>query len=145
MQSGSTVFGNDEEDKKVPSFLLILLCARAYDDFSVRKTYPETLAAWFGYLAHVTGNNEDVIFNDYIKKHENPDGDWLVLDPMDDSNNIVGNWSKTKINEIADWFQFARDKMIQAIRHDQEGDDQKSLDCLIELFGNSISNQCKNA
>jgi hypothetical protein len=144
MQTNSTVFGNGENDQKVPSFLLILLCAHAYDVLSVKKTYPETLAIWFSYLAHATRNKCTIIFDDYIKNHATEESDWLVLDPMDDTNNIVQNWNNTRMDELAEWFELARDKMVQSIRHDEEGDDQKSLNCLIQLFGNSINNQCKN-
>ncbi len=142
MQSNSTVFGNGENDKKVPSFLLILLCAHAYDKLSVKKTYPETLAAWFSYLAHVTRNRCDIMFDDFIKNHSPERNEWLVLDPMDDNNNIVRNWSQIKMDELADWFEFARDKMHEAIGHDDDENYQASLNSLVQLFGNSIANQC---
>jgi hypothetical protein len=145
-QSKSTVFGNGDGDEKIPSFLLILLCATAYDKCSVTKTYAETLSQWFGFLAHVVRNRKAIVFNDFIKTHTiSEDSLWTVCDPMDDTNNVVRNWGSIKIDELAEWFEHARDKMNQAIRHNDEGEDQASLECLIELFGNSISNQCKDA
>lgn len=144
-QTESGVFGNGETEDKVPSFLLDLLGAKAYETVSVSATYPETLARWFSYLAHIVRKREDVVFKDFIKEHEDLDqANWRTIDPMDDTNNVVKNWPEYKINELADWFEAARDKMAQAIRHDREGDDQGSLNCLVELFGNSIKTQCKD-
>lgn len=144
-QSESSVFGNDLDDEKVPSFLINILSAFAYDECSVQTTYAETLAQWFSYLYHIVNQKQTIVFNDFIKKHSLSDEHlWSVIDPMDDENNIVRNWKKVKINELSEWLSQGRDKMNQAIRHDQEGDDQLSLNCLVELFGNSITNQCKD-
>lgn len=143
-QTESGVFGNKPSDDKIPSFLLDLLGAKAYDRVSVSATYPETLARWFSYLAHVVRRRQDVVFGDFIKKHEElAHANWQVIDPMDDTNNVVKNWPEYKINELADWFETARDKMAQSIRCDHQGDDQGSLSLLVELFGNSIKTQCK--
>ena len=143
-QSESTVFSNESNKDKVPSFLLSLLCAHAYDNESVKATYPETLAKWFGFLAHVLRHRKPVVFTDFIKKPNwDNDARWSVIDPMDETNNIVGNWGDFKIDELCDWFERGRDKMNQAIRHDREGDDHASLSCLIDIFGNSINNHCK--
>lgn len=137
-------FGNGENDDKIPSFLLDLLCAKAYDELLLRDTYAETLARWFSYLAHIIRNREEILFNDCIKRHQEREvAKWKVIDPMDDTNNVVKNWPDYKINEFATWFERARDRMSQAIRHDREGDDQLSMDCLVQLFGNSFNNQCK--
>lgn len=143
-QSESSIFGNSENDKKIPSFLMNLLCAHAYDKLGVKETYAGTLAEWFGLLHHVTHQKSDVVFDDFSKKHSiSQEATWRVIDPVDDSNNIVQNWSRTMVAELSDWLSQSRDRMIEAIRHDCEGNDQKSLDCLVQLFGNSISNQCK--
>lgn len=138
-------FGNGEHDDKVPSFLLDLLCAKAYDELSVNDTYAETLARWFAYLAHVVRNREEVLFNGYnIKVHEDrQSARWKVIDPMDDTNNVVKNWPDFKIDDFATWFENARDRMTEAIRKDREGDDSGSMNCLVQLFGNSFKNQCK--
>jgi hypothetical protein len=144
-QTESTVFGNNENDEKVPSFLLSLLCAFAYDECSVKETYADTLKSWFSFLAHVVREKVYVNFDDFISKHENNNsGHWQVIDPMDDSNNITKNWSIYKVDELAKWFEKGRDKMMEAIRRDEDQDDSGSLNCLVELFGNSIKNQCKN-
>lgn len=143
-QSSSTIFGNEDGDQKVPSFLLIMLCAHAYDELFVQKTHAETLQQWFSYLSHVVRKRKPVVFTDFIKSPQPQEsGHWMVCDPMDITNNIVENWSNRKINELAKWFEDARDQINRGLRHDSDGEDQKSLDSLIELFGNSISNQCK--
>ncbi|MEL6699692.1 MAG: CBASS oligonucleotide cyclase [Bacteroidota bacterium] len=135
-QSESGIFGNEENDEKVPSFLLDLLCAHAYDKLSVTKTYPETLARWFALMAHVVRNRKEIIFTDYIKFPRKPAYDvWLVADPVDTSNNVVANWHEYQVDELAEWLESARDRMTQAIRMNGEGDDHGSLHCLVEIFG----------
>jgi hypothetical protein len=145
-QSDSTILGKGDGKTEVPSFLLNLLCAYAYDSCSVKPTYAETLARWFSFLYDIVYRKESIVFTDFIKRPKVDQNKlWSVLDPVDDTNNVVKNWGALEINELTDWLEDARDKMTQAIRYDQEGEDQKSLECLIELFGNSISNQCKDA
>ncbi len=140
-QSGSGIFGNEEDDEKVPSFLLDLLCAEAFARCSVQKTYPETLASWFSYLAHVVRNRESVFFSDYSRTQpEKGDAKWLVADPVDPTNNVVSKWQNDKINELASWFESARSKMIQAIRKDADQDHTGSMDCLVPLFGTAFKN-----
>lgn len=144
-QTESDLFGNGENDEKVPSFLINLLCAKAYDELGVKATYADTLKAWFSFLAHVVRERIPIVFDDFIKRHvQNISGNWQVIDPMDDSNNITKNWSDYKIDEVAEWFERGRDKIMEAIRRDEDGDDTGSLNCLVELFGNSIKNHCKN-
>lgn len=145
-QSQSGIFGNGDDDEKVPSFLLDLLCAKAYDELSVCETYAETLARWFSYLANVARFRKEVLFDDFIANHKaREEALWKVIDPMDDTNNVLQNWKDSKIDELTEWLEGARDCMAQAIRHDREGDDSASLGCLVMLFGNSIENHCKNA
>lgn len=145
-QSQSGIFGNGENDEKIPSFLLDLLCAKAYDELKVKDTYAETLSRWFGFLYNLVRNRREVLFNDFIKKHKERDQAlWKVIDPMDDTNNVTKNWADDRIDELAEWLETSRDRMNQAIRHDREGDDKASLDCLVELFGNPIKTHCKDA
>lgn len=143
-QSESGIFGNQEGDKKVPSFLLDLLCAKAYDKLEVFETYPETLCRWFAYLADLLVRRQDIVFNDFIKRHSLPtDLGWKVIDPMDDTNNIVASWKDYEVEELLAWFNEARDRLTEATRHDWEENHTESLNCLVSQFGNSIKNQCK--
>lgn len=131
----------------IPSFLIILLCAHAYEDSSVSTTYAETLGRWFGCMADVVRNRRTVVFNDFISKHSLPQNQlWSVIDPMDDTNNVVGNWPDYKIDTLASWLEDARDEMSRAIESNYintSAGDSASLNSLVKVFGNSINNQCK--
>lgn len=130
-------------DNAPPSFLMNLLAAKAYDQLSVQKTYAETLAQWFGYLAHLVRHKEPILFTDYNK----PKAEsfiWTVMDPVNLNNNIVQNWSDMKRNELADWLEKSRDDWSRVVRFDHEGEDNKSLDQLVSIFGNSFKNHCDN-
>ncbi len=143
-QSHSGIFGNGEDDPTVPTFLLDLLCAKAYDMYKVKKTYPETLAIWFGYLADVVRNRREVVFSDYYStKPQIGEAKWLVADPVDPTNNVVGKWQNDKLNELASWFETAASKMIQGIRKDGDGDNTGSMECLVILFGTAFKNNCE--
>lgn len=143
-QEHSGVFGNGDGEKKVPSFLVDLLCAYAYDNRSVDKTYPSTLAMWFGLLANLVRNRKDVIFTTSTNGSAASNGVlWRVLDPVDNSNNIVANWSNAQINELARWFEDARDELNRAIRYDEQGEDNASMDCLVKIFGSAFKNNCQ--
>ncbi len=139
-QEKSNIFGNEEGDEKIPSFLLDLLCAFAYDTTSVDKTYSGTLAKWFGFLANVVRNRKDVKFKNETFSNTSL---WNVIDPVDSDNNLVKNWSNIKLNELARWLEDSRDEMNRAIRFDEQGEDKSSLDCLVKIFGNSFKNHCE--
>lgn len=139
-QENSGIFGNEKGDDKVPSFLLDLLCAAAYDNRSVDKTYATTLAKWFGYLANVVRNRKDVLFGKSTITSATSAALWKVIDPIDNSNNVVGKWDNAKINELARWLETARDEMNRAIRYDEEGDDVACTESLTKLFGNAFKN-----
>lgn len=141
-QEESSVFGNGDDDEKVPSFLLDLLCAHAYDVQSVDKTYPATLAMWFGYLANVVRNRKDVIFNSSGTTATNG-ALWKVIDPMDKTNNVVAKWTGVKINELARWLEDSRDELNRAIRNDETSQDNASMDSLVKIFGNAFKNNCE--
>ena len=129
------------DDDSPSSFLMNLLAAKAFDELSVQKTYAETLAKWFGYLAHIVRNKQEVLFTDY----SNPTKDnnfWTVMDPVNPVNNIVKNWSASEISELADWFEKGRDNWNRVIHFDLEGDEPKSLEQLTHVFGNSFKNHC---
>lgn len=138
-QEDSGIFGNDENDDKVPSFLLDLLCAYAYDQRSVSNTYAVTLAMWFGLLANIVRNRKDVMFNPPAGITHEP-ALWKVLDPVDPTNNVVKNWSNAEINELARWFENARDEINRAIRYDEQGDETALVESLVKLFGTAFKN-----
>jgi len=130
-------------DNVPPSILIDLLCALAFDKLGVQETYAETMAKWCGYLAHIIRNRVPVFFPDY---YATPDITkvvvWTVLDPVNPENNIVKKWDSTKVNELADWFENARDNWNRIIHFNEDGDDGKALEILTELFGNPFKNHC---
>ena len=130
------------DDNSPPSFLINLLAAKAFDELSVEKTYAETLAKWFGYLAHVTRNKAPILFMDYNSPSKDVLANWTVKDPVNPDNNVVESWDNSKIDELASWFERGRDNWSRVIRFDLDGDDSKSLDHLVKIFGNSFKNHC---
>lgn len=136
---------NLSEDDKPSSFLIKLLCAKAFDELGVEKTYADTFMRWNGFLADLVRNQKDVVFMDYTP---NPKKDasaaWTVLDPVNAENNIVKTWSSLKIQEFAEWFEEARDTWPRIVRNDIDKEDARSLDDLVSLFGNPFKNHCQN-
>jgi hypothetical protein len=141
-QIESRIFHNNRNSEKIPSFLLDLLCAKAYLETPRPDNYPEMLYEWFSFLYDTVQHHKSVHFgNDQPKTHKDQ-AIWQVIDPLDSSNNVVEKWPPYKINELAKWLQHARDNMIQAIILDNEGKADQSLNYLKQLFGPSIK-ECK--
>jgi len=142
-QIGSGTFYEGGGVEKIPSFLIDLLCASAFDRLSVKRTYPETIHRWFSFLANVVRNRKPIVFTDY-EKHPSIDSstEWCVADPVESSNNVVAQWRSMHVDELATWLENGRDRMAEAIRKDLEGDSVGSLNCLVEIFGNSFKNNC---
>lgn len=130
--------------KEVPSILLDLLCAKAFDQLSVQTTYTQTLAEWFTYLAHIITKRENVVFTDYTQKAFTDDtSSWKVIDPVNPDNNLAQKLQAYEVDELAEWFQNSRDTWNRAIAADLNGDDNKCLDHLTILFGNPFKNHCE--
>lgn len=145
--SVSAVFSaTDKTKKEVPSFVINLLAAKAYDQYDVAETYPETLFRWFGVLAHLVHKHKAIFFNDFTKSLKEKDLDddvlWSVVDPVAKDNIVTKKWNNLEVSELAEWLAQSRDVMARAIRYDGDGEDAKSLDCLVEIFGNSFKNNC---
>jgi hypothetical protein len=131
--------------EEVPSILIDLLSAKAFDRLSVQTTYAHTLAEWCTYLAHIVTKKESVIFNDYSKgtKANNSDA-WYVIDPVNPENNIAKKLQPIDVEEFAEWLQKGRDGWNRAIAADLKGEDNKCLDELVSLFGNAFKNHCED-
>ncbi|OJJ19947.1 hypothetical protein BKI52_15835 [marine bacterium AO1-C] len=145
--SQSAVFSlTDNTKKEVPSFVINLLAAKAYDEIDVCETYPETLFKWFGKLASLVRNSRPIFFNDYTKNLKEKDLDdtilWSVIDPVTSDNVVTRKWDGAEIDELAQWLEESRDAMARAIRYDGDGEDAKSLEWLVKIFGNSFKNHC---
>ena len=127
----------------IPSFLINLLASRALKECSVNTTYPQTLANWFSFLAHVVGEKEMIWFDDYYRTPK-PDLNkpWNVLDPVMPDNNVVKLWSGWQISELRDWLTEASEIMNRAIVADMQGRDSDSISQMKLLFGNIFSSHC---
>lgn len=133
---------NGDEDA-VPSIIVDLLCAAAFDSRSVQATYPETLADWFGWLHHVVKTRQTVHFTDYGERPPATKGAvWVVTDPVSSENNVVAPWTALRVDELAGWLATSRDHLHRAIARDQRDDDAGSLDALIEVFGTAFRDHC---
>lgn len=128
----------------VPTFLIDLLCAHAFDARGVQAGYAQTFAEWSGYLARIIRRRELVAFNDFGKAVKStPAGvTWGVFDPVSPDNNIVESWTALKCDELADWFSEAHDTLCDTIVTHEEDLDAQGLDELVSVFGTPISNHC---
>lgn len=123
---------------EVPSFVVELLAAKAYDTQSVADTYAGTLARWFAFLADLVAKRTPVVFKDFVSSPTVPAGTWVVLDPVNASNNAVSKWAGYQIDELAEWFATGRDAWGRALAADLRGDDAASMTALVDLFGAPI-------
>lgn len=125
----------------VPSMLVDLLCAKAFDECGVDETYTETLGRWFVDIAHWARKHKRVDFSDFGSPAGYAgNGPWTVLDPVNPWNNVVPpSWTNLHLEELAEWFEDARDGMARVIAADMAGDKSKAREELVALFGNAIS------
>jgi hypothetical protein len=131
--------------EEVPSIIVDLLCAKAFDELSVQTTYAQTMAEWFAYLAHVVRKREQVAFSDYTKMPAvDKKATWEVIDPVHPENNIAKKLQTYEIDELAEWFESGRDAWNRAIVADFGKDDSRSLEQLVGLFGNAFKNHCED-
>lgn len=131
------------EKINLPSFLINLLAAKAYEQCGDNTTYPQTLANWFSYLAHIVKSKDPIWFNDYYKNITlDTTQNWNVIDPVMPENNIVKKWTWYEIQELADWLQEASEIINRAIVADLDGRDSDSLEHLKLLFGKIFSSHC---
>lgn len=140
------IFRQDASDrfKSVPTMLIDLLCARAFDRLKVDATYGETLRRWFDFLHPVVMRRERVAFPDFAptQLHPIPGAEWMVLDPVNPQNNVAGGLHAQHIDELALWLKEGRDHIQQAVDYDRTGNDQQSLHHLTKLFGSPFKHFC---
>jgi len=128
----------------LPSFLINLLAAKALQECGVFTTYPQTLANWFSYLAHIVRDKETIWFNDnYGKPQPDSSKAWNVLDPVMPDNNIVKSWTGWQVSELADWLTESTEVINRAIAADMQGRDGDSLAHMQALFGKIFSSHCE--
>lgn len=129
--------------KEVPSMIIELLCAKAFDRFSVQTTYAHTLAEWCAYLAHVVAKREPVLFTDFTRSvGAGSANSWSIIDPVNPDNNLALRFQSYEVDELAEWFQVARETWNRVIAADLTGDNNRSLEQLVTLFGSPFKNHC---
>lgn len=128
--------------EEVPSFLIELLCAKAFDEVSAGAKYPETLALWFDRIASYVQARTAITFDDFVA----PDaskvaGAWKVVDPVNPENNAVPKgWGNIELTELAEWTSTGRDKVRQAIAFEIRGRDAEAVNLMSEVLGSSFAN-----
>ncbi|HUB07882.1 MAG TPA: CBASS oligonucleotide cyclase [Myxococcales bacterium] len=130
------------EADDVPTFLIELLAAGAFDELGVRETYAETLLAWFGWLGNAVGAKRRIAFSDFGRPPTAQSVAWAVLDPVNALNNVAERLSGPQIDELAEWFSTSHDRLAFALAADRDGEDGSSLDELIGLFGSPFEHHC---
>lgn len=128
----------------VPSIVLDLMCAHAYDRIQVKETYAETLAQWFSLLAATVQKRERIAFSDFGPlPPANQTSEWEVLDPVNSGNNVISQWGAAEVDELGEWLEEGCDTLHRAIAADLRGDDVASLESLTELFGSPFRHHCE--
>jgi hypothetical protein len=121
----------------VPSFLVILLAAYAFDQRGVQATYGETVADWFGFLARAVRKRTRVFFTDFAPAPAVEVGAlWFVHDPVNPGNNLVEKWSGLMCDEFADWLEESRDAMYEVIAAFDDEREIDGMNGLVVVFGN---------
>ena len=123
----------------VPSFLVVLLSASAFDACGVKATYAETIADWFGYLARIARKRQAVYFTDYFSAPTpNASSLWWVVDPLNRENNVVSAWQKLDIDEFAEWLEEAHDNLCDAIVAFRSARESDGLATMAKVLGNAF-------
>ena len=103
----------------IPSLMVEMLAAYAFDKKGIQTTYSETLLSWFDFLHGVVTKRQRVGFSDY----PNPRGrrhaeksPWMVIEAIDPENNLTHDWIDQHIDELASWLQRGREDMQNSDR-----------------------------
>lgn len=148
-QSSANTPNGSPELPRVPSFLLELLCAHAYETCEVEETYAVTLLRWFRHMSGVARQRTRVAFRDFpplsVSTGQPVPSIWEALDPVNPDNNIVATWNRQNIDALAAWLENAATTLEHAIQCDREGRDAQSLGYLVKLFGTPIKHHCDDA
>jgi hypothetical protein len=133
-QSSSTIVS------EVPTVVIDLLSAKAFDGHAVDETYTETLSRWFGRMANLVRTRTRVDFTDFVNPSSHGgSGPWVVLDPVNPDNNVIpGSWGNLELEELAEWLEEARDGMARVIAADVGGRKTEVKEELEALFGSAV-------
>lgn len=129
----------------IPSLMLEMMAAHAFDQKGVEATYSATLLSWFDHLHDVVSRRTPIRFQDYPpppgRRHaaKTP---WMVMEPVDPENNLTHDWNDQHIAELASWLQRARTDMQRAVDLDRRNNPQESLHHLVQIFGTPFKHNC---
>lgn len=129
----------------LPSIVIDMLAAYAFDKRQVHATYSETLYDWFDFLHAAVLRRQRISFSDYPlppKRPHAPVTPWMVIDPVDPSNNFTRKWIDQHVDELAGWLLQGRTDLGKAIDLDRRNNHQESLHYLVRLFGPPFRNHC---
>jgi hypothetical protein len=130
---------NDDLVTGVPTFLLELLCAKAFDQHGVAMSYTQSLQTWFDEITQFVTARRDVRFDS--SRGVTTDRNWVVLDPVNSANNIVPpTWTAHHIDRLAQWFADGSATIRRVQEHDAANDGKGALLELQSLFGPAIGN-----
>jgi Second Messenger Oligonucleotide or Dinucleotide Synthetase domain len=124
--------------RRISTFLLEILCGYAYDQCSVQKTFPGTLASWFGFIGQVIRKRQRVSFGTPNTSPSSGRTEWQVFEPAFSEINIVGLWKKDQIDELAAWFEKLHQAMNEIIGADIAKNETLVKQKLVQLFGESM-------
>jgi serine/threonine protein kinase len=129
----------------MPSILIEMLAAYAFDHKKVQATYSETLLSWFDFLHGVVAQRKRIFFADYPpprgRRHAEKTP-WMVIEPVDPENNLTHKWIDQHIDELAGWLQQGRIDMQRAVDLDRKNNPQESLHHLVNIFGTPFKHHC---
>lgn len=131
--------------RSLPSIVIDMMAAYAFDNRQVRATYSETLYVWFDFLYDAVQRRKRISFTDYPMPRNRPHAPktpWMVIDPVDPSNNLTRNWIDQHVDELAGWLLQARLDLGKAIDLDRRNNHQESLHYLVQLLGPPFRTHC---
>jgi len=91
-----------------------------------------------GHIARVSRLQQQVAFTDYSKIMPAKAGTWSVHDPVNGDNNVVAKMTHLQIEELAEWFEEARDEMLNAVVAFEDERDAEGMNALVTIFGNAV-------
>lgn len=130
---------NDTVLRQTHTFLLELLCAKAFDEHGVAPSYSQTLQTWFTAIARIVTERRPVTFEG--QRDQSGRGGWVVLDPVSPDNNVVPEtWGELQLDQLAQWFWDGATTMKRIEERDADHDGKGALRELQTLFGPAIGN-----
>lgn len=125
--------------RQTHTFLLELLCAKAFDEHGVATSYSQTLQTWFTAIAQIVTERRPVTFEG--QHDQSGRRGWAVLDPVSPDNNVVPEaWDDPQFDQLAQWFWDGATTMKRIEERDGDHDGKGALRELQTLFGPAIGN-----